>query len=681
MARITINGVTVDPLTQQPILAAASLESADASQSNYILVQTKQPLDKTEKDDLAKRGVRILEYVPDHTYLCHYPPTDLAAIRALPYVSWANTYMEGFKVAPTLFAAPRGPQAPNLLEMAAAPKPLMDRTPKTVDVVFHANVAPDSVRDKLAAAARLDPADLKLSAHKARITVQGRYLSDLAAIDEVRHVEEVIPLKLHNNVARQILRVGLPLAGPGVVFEGDGQIVAVADTGFDKGSRTNVHPAFIGRVQKLYALGRPGKANDPAGHGTHVAGSVLGDGNSAAMGGAIRGTAPKARLVLQSVLDSSGGLGGLPADLHDLFEAPYRDDNARIHTNSWGSQLGDGRYDQNARELDDFVWNHRDCLICFSAGNEGVDSQGSGRVDPQSISPPGTAKNCLTVGASENNRPTIPVRYGDIRPDRFPANPIAGDRMADNPEGVAAFSSRGPTRDQRIKPDVVAPGTAILSTLSRDVEVPSHVFGTSTDGLFFFDAGTSMATPLVAGCVAVVREFLQKEQHISTPSAALIKALMINGARDVAGQYVLTEAGVIPNSAEGFGRVDLAAVIGPLAANEALNFQDEGNALDTNEEDAIHVTIRPNMSALKVTLVWTDPPGETLQNDLDLIVRAADGQERHGNVGSSSSDFDRSNNVEQVVWQNAPPGDLTITVRAHRVAQFPQTYALVVRTT
>ena len=77
---------------------------------------------------------------------------------------------------------------------------------------------------------------------------------------------------------------------------------------------------------------------------------------------------------------------------------------------------------------------------------------------------------------------------------------------------------------------------------------------------------------------------------------------------------------------------------------------------------------------LKITLVWSDPPGPTLQNDLDLIVKAANGQERHGNMGSSAG-FDRANNVEQIVWENIPPGAAKVTVRAFRITQFPQPYA------
>ena len=668
MSTITINGVTLDPLAQGPALAAANLRSADATDSDYILIQADQPLSKDMKRELTNMGVVILEYVPDDTYLCNYTGTDLDQIRALTYIVWANIYLQGFKVAPSLTtrpaAAPAG--ARNLMEVAA-PANTMSTTPKVVDVVFHSNVDPQSIRDKLAAAAHLDASDLKLMRHKIRLNVEEKHLNDLAIIDEVRHVEEALPMKLHNDIARQILNVEPP-PNPGTTFEGEGQTVAVADTGFDRGSITNVHDAFTGRVARLYALGRT-SANDPNGHGTHVAGSVLGDGNSTTLGHTVRGTAPAARLVLQSVLDSSGGLGGLPNDLNDLFHPPYDDDGARIHTNSWGSTLGDGRYDSNSQEVDEFVWEQRDCVICFSAGNEGVDANANGVIDSQSISPPGTAKNCITIGATENNRPNFIATYG--QGFGYPADPVASDRMANDPDGMVAFSSRGPTTDGRIKPDVVAPGSFILSARSRDTS--SQGWAPSDDPLYFFNGGTSMATPLVAGCAALVREFLSEEHQLTTPSAALVKAMLINGARDVAGQYVPSETGGIPNNSEGFGRVDMAATL-----RASVQLRDEGTALDSGDEETTTVTVG-NGTSLKVTLVWTDRPGPTLQNDLDLIIRTADGQERHGNVAPTSTAFDRNNNVEQVVWENVPAGDVNIIVRAHSIPAFAQSYALVTR--
>jgi hypothetical protein len=139
------------------------------------------------------------------------------------------------------------------------------------------------------------------------------------------------------------------------------------------------------------------------------------------------------------------------------------------------------------------------------------------------------------------------------------------------------------------------------------------------------------------------------------------------------GQYVPSEAGGIPNNSEGFGRVDMAATL-----RESVQLQDEATELDTGDEETTTVTVDDGAS-LKVTLVWTDRPGATLQNDLDLIVRTADGQERHGNVAPNSTAFDRNNNVEQVVWENVPAGDVDIIVRAHRIPLFPQSYALVTR--
>ena len=669
MSKITINGVTFDPQAQGPAFAAANLRSADATDSDYILIQADQPLSKDMKNELANMGVVILEYVPDDTYLCNYTGTNLDQIRALTYVAWANTYMQGFKVAPSLktgpAAAPAG--ARNLLDIAAAPATTLSTMPKVVDVVFHSNVDPQAIRDKLAAAVNLDASDLSPTRHKIRLNVEANQLNALASIDEVRHVEEVAPMKLHNDIARQILNVEPP-PNPGTIIEGDGQTVAVADTGFDTGSTTDVHDAFTGRVAQLYALGRA-TANDPNGHGTHVAGSVLGDGNSAALGHAVRGTAPSAQLVLQSVLDSSGGLGGLPTDLNDLFQTPYDDDGARIHTNSWGSTLGDGRYNSNSAEVDEFVWEHRDCVICFAAGNEGEDANANGVIDPRSVTPPGTAKNCITIGATENNRSNFALNYQQAF--GYPTNPIASDAMANNPEGMVAFSSRGPTTDGRIKPDVVAPGTYILSARSRDTS--SSGWALSNDPLYYFIGGTSMATPLVAGCTALVREYLATEHQLTTPSAALVKAMLINGAQDAAGQYVPSETGGIPNNSEGFGRVDMAATLSDL-----VQLRDEATALDTGDEETTTITVDGGAS-LKVTLVWTDRPGATLQNDLDLIIRAADGQERHGNVAPNSTAFDRQNNVEQVVWEDLPAGNVDIIVRAHNIPFFAQSYALAIR--
>jgi serine protease AprX len=133
----------------------------------------------------------------------------------------------------------------------------------------HKDIDPAAVLDKLAAIVRLNPSDIDFGRHKVRLTVQEQMLPQIAALDEVHHIESAPKYRLLNSIARQILGLPSPNGAPGAAL-GSGQIVAVADTGFDKGSTTNVHPAFTGRVAKLYALGRAGAADDPDGHGTHV---------------------------------------------------------------------------------------------------------------------------------------------------------------------------------------------------------------------------------------------------------------------------------------------------------------------------------------------------------------------------------------------------------------------------
>jgi len=195
-----------------------------------------------------------------------------------------------------------------------------------------------------------------------------------------------------------------------------------------------------------------------------------------------------------------------------------------------------------------------------------------------------------------------------------------------------------------------------------------------------------MATPLVAGCCAIIREFLIKNHGIQQPSAALVKAVLINGAVDVVGQYFPSEAGPSPNDASGFGRVDMKTSIFDKGNKLFGSFQSENPLDDEEGKDKFMFDIpvpeifesdqaltAATTRTLKITLAWSDPPGAMLQNDLDLIVEA--GQiELHGNLGRKPG-FDRSNNVEQVVWEGIPYRTTKVTINAHRITKEPQHFA------
>jgi serine protease AprX len=362
-------------------------------------------------------------------------------------------------------------------------------------------------------------------------------------------------------------------------------------------------------------------------------------------------------------------LAGLPSDLTTIFSFAYGK-GARIHSNSWGGGSA-GSYDDQCLQVDRFIWRKPDFCILFAAGNDGRDGNANGAIDLGSVTPPGTAKNCITVGASENNRPQMTLTYGTGWPDDYPSNPIKSDRLANDPNDIAAFSSRGPTADGRVKPDVVAPGTYILSTRSRLLAANNFGygrFGSST--LYMFDSGTSMATPLTAGAVAVVREYLRKTVKIASPSAALLKAALIAGAQPV------RPAAVPPDNDQGFGRVNLDNLLSPPAPLKAAFI--EGKGLATGSLDERAVTVAQGGQPLKIVLAYSDFPGPRLVNNLNLIVRGPTGAViQVGNAGAGNS-FDTKNNVELAMFPQAGAGSYRLQVVGSNVPNGPQPFALVV---
>jgi serine protease AprX len=132
MPRITINGITIDPTAQSHALAAASLIAPDASSSDYLLIQTRQPIDGAQRQALKNLDVEVLEYVPESTYICHYRPADLNKIRALPFVEWANIYMKGFKIAPALLTTAGELKTANLMSVHNTPPDILSRQPRLV---------------------------------------------------------------------------------------------------------------------------------------------------------------------------------------------------------------------------------------------------------------------------------------------------------------------------------------------------------------------------------------------------------------------------------------------------------------------------------------------------------------------------------------------------------------------
>jgi serine protease AprX len=245
---------------------------------------------------------------------------------------------------------------------------------------------------------------------------------------------------------RQVLGIDGPAGAALLPWNGDEQLVGVADSGID-----TQHPDLKSRLKKLIERAPPESADDPFGHGTHVCSIIAGDGT--ASGGVIKGIAPSAKLIVQSIRDQNGRYSGLPVDLSDLFQQAY-DEGARIHNNSWGVAAA-GLYTTDALEVDQFVFEHPDFLIVVSAGNDGqqpnpLDPEDPlGRVRFGSIASPATSKNALTVGACCSARTDGPYQgkswkhyQGRLPSPQFP--PLADEPICGNADVLAAFSSRGP---------------------------------------------------------------------------------------------------------------------------------------------------------------------------------------------------------------------------------------------
>lgn len=539
----------------------------------------------------------------------------------------------------------------------------------------------------------------------------------LEAITELpgllRLEEKTIP-KLHNNVARAVIGAGVVSSNPGGLgLTGKGEIAAVADTGLDTGDPATVHPDFRGRIKDLASfpiaaswsslVANPGGDDGPAdlysGHGTHTSGSVLGDGSrTKALGlSPIQGMAPEAQLVFQAIEQTpqwtakakinflrqgvqppNSGLYGIPDDLSDLFQAAY-DQGARVHSDSWGGGQP-GAYESQCESVDRFVWNHPDFLIVIAAGNDGKQGSPAGTtIELGSVTPPGTAKNCLTVGASENDRDAdFKTTYGGAFND-FPNPEIRDDSLTNSVDHIVAFSSRGPCQTGRRKPDVIAPGTYVLSTRSSRIARNNFAWAAYPPAKddYMYDSGTSMATPLVAGAAVLVRQYLRQVAKIDAPSAALLKAAIVHSARYTAYKWPDPSSARWADHEQGWGRVALRDVLAP-AAPRAVIFQDEGPRLTTGDSAVTKVKITGSTVPLKVTMVFTDYPGENLVNNLNLMVSDPGGKFYLGNDFARAGAPDPLNNVEGVVVDAPAVGEWAISVVASEVQQGMQAYALVI---
>lgn len=685
---LNVNGYALDgadPLATNRTIATIPLDLRQSTvppadgESRLWMVQFVGPVKDEWVAALAATQAHVISYMANNAYVVKADPQQNAALEQLarlPFVMAKHAYHPAMKLRPEL--------RPPFLNESASHDVIVQVIGDAEGVAFANGLASNGYTV-------LREPEAILSYLNVTLRVAGSAVLDLARDSRVFAVEPVLtPTLLRFDERQGQIQAGnVNAAGTqpsatgyfawlqGQGFPGAGQdpfdfVVDVVDDGVDNGNTSTVNTEFrvggvAGGASRLVYNNNytsDATANGLAGHG-NINASIIGGFNTLT-GTAYEdtglynyglGIAPWVKLGNSKVFDNAGG-GDFNQSTATRLANAYNG-GARISSNSWGYTSGttyntdSQAHDRSVRDALSGTAGNQELSIVFAAGNSGPGAS--------TVHPPGTAKNIITVGASENYRMTGSDGCG------------IGNTGADSAMDIISFSSRGPTSDGRKKPELVSVGTHVQGAAS----IAAGYNGTGVcnqywpagQTLYAWSSGTSHSTPAVAGAAALVRRHAGIS-GLPVPSAAMVKACLVNGVRYLTG---VSANDTLWSNNQGFGRVDLGRTFDTTSKIRV----DQTTILGaTGQTHTVTGTIATSTQPFRVTLVYTDAPGPTTGNatvnNLDLEV-TVNGTLYRGNVFSGANSIaggvaDAKNNTECVFLPAGTTGSFSVVVRGTNVA-------------
>jgi hypothetical protein len=632
-------GASIDTRTgaQTAPTAAAGLRQTRVSGSQFWIVQFVGPIKERWLTELRTAGLELVMYMPQNAYVVWGDGSALVNLDVLArkstVIQFTGPYEPSYRLAPALQQGPTGtvPVTVQFYTTRAVDQSVarlrslggqVYREPSTVRTLTSLSL--DLPAGQLTAVAswpdvfNVEP----YTAPTKNVESQGQTIAGNLGIVHT-WADFLVPVTGEGKYLAWLASKGFPTTPESY------PIVDIVDDGIDNGEVAPAHQDFYvlgaktnsDRLVYNQNCSSDPRANGGAGHGTLNA-SIAGgysrlnaepyqDGMGFRLG---TGISPYGRLAGTKILKNSGpsDISRCQSSYAGIVQASF-ESGATITSNSWGHAAagwydsGSQAYDALTRDASATTAGNQQMLHVFSAGNDG-------RQGASTVGSPATAKNVLTVGASEG------VRYPEVRDGCLTWG-------ASGASDMTAFSSRGPTVDGHAKPDIVAPGSHIQGAASQDPEYDGsgicgaqgnyshpHVPGTEYyppgQTLYTWSSGTSHAAPAVAGAASLVSNYdgriLKPGQ---TPSPAMLKALLLSTPRYLDGVNATVPPAAILNhasidSSDTDGNNNDAIDIGETVALQ-VGMQNDGDGAATAVRGSLAV-LNGNATLLNGKVVYPD---------------------------------------------------------------------------